>query len=206
MPTKREELKHSIPVIEPLGSRMAVSISPASLLGDDAELTVRGKVASGELPSQLCGKIWGVITHGFEHTNPKYPDRGSSIRWHGEIGYQKADGTIGEASAAYLPLTVGRELEGGGCPVIREPGQRPPQFLASFSVECWCERVSRAVAPLGFGYATYNRMGRRHNINSLAPPEVQAYLPPASSAPPLLGYDPETGEIDEEDKPAEAAE
>lgn len=198
MTTKHEELKSEGAAVayEPQGQRQAVYISPAWLL-DDPDLELRGEVAGKQRPSQRCGLIWGAIGYGIEHPNQKEPTK-NSIRWVGDIGFQKRDGTLGEASTAYLPKPVEADLKSACCPIIREGEPPPDPFIATFSVECWLEPVSRKISPGGFGYATYNRMGRRRSINHLAPPEIRALLPVEPEPRELLGYDPETGEIEPE--------
>lgn len=200
MPTNRENLKPETPEIVPQGSIMAPYISTALLLGDDAEKTLRRQIAARVSPPVRAGLAWGAITHGIWTTNSYAPEKGETfIRWHGEIGFQKRDGSLGEATVAYLPKPVTADLLTAGVPVVHE-GMLPSPMVATFSVECWCVPVRQEP---GYGYEIRNRQGRRRNINALAPPEVQALLP--QLPPPVVfeaepaqleyEYDAETGEI-----------
>jgi hypothetical protein len=203
---KHEELKTEIVAEPPQGLRKALNLSAAYLLGipyDDRAAFAR----SGGPAGQKCGVIYGAITHGVQHPNKKY--EGDSIRWVGTIGFQARNGTLGTASNAYLPGTVGRDLENQGISIIREgSGQRPEPFLAEFSVELWIEPAAASVSGAHYIYACYDLTERqRHPIDHLAPPAIRALLPKSQERQ-LLGYDPETGEIDEPSEPevAEAAE
>lgn len=181
----------------PLGQKMAVNLSPRRLLGEMND-EVKNRVAYHPGIQELCGKMWGIITHGVSHPNGKDPTK-DSIRWTGEIAFEDKLGQLGETSSAYLPNTVEKDLKAQGVPIIREgAGEKPPFFEASFSVEFWIAGVERKVWEIGYTYECWNRMGRRRNINRLAPPEVRAKLPAEpESARQLLGYevDNETGEV-----------
>ena len=178
---------------EKRGMRMAMNLSPA-FLNPGAGLRVRREAGAEE----FCGSIWGTVERAFQHPNHKDPQK-NSLRWHGTFGYQKADGTLGEATAAYFPGVVERQLLGLGAPVIRDGwiGEVPP-FAADFRVDVWCEADAEGTprpTAQGYAYGVYNRLPRRRPINHLAPPELRGLLPPEEAPRELLGYDPATGEV-----------
>jgi hypothetical protein len=184
---------------QPQGQRMTLNLSPAALLGlpyDDREAAAK---AAGPLGVR-CGAAWGVITHGFRHPNNRDPAK-TSIRWHGDIGFENAKGMVGQTSTVYLPTTVERDILSKGVPVVTEGSGPPAPFEGPFSVEFWLEPVAKSVSSTGYVYACYNLTGRRRPINHLAPPHLRQLLPPEpeTTLPRLMGYDPETGEIVETD-------
>lgn len=203
MPTKPDALKSGDHLREapgPQGLRQTLNLSPSFLLGvpyDDRETVAKAAGPNGA----KCGLMYGVITHGFRHPNYKDPTK-TSVRWVGAIGFQTADGANGRASNAYLPATVERTLYNAGVPIVVEGSGHPPPFRAEFSVEFWIEPVPKARSAAGYIYACYDR-AETHAIaiNHLAPPEIRAMLPLEEERP-LLGYDPDTGEIDAIDQEA----
>lgn len=197
-----DKLKEETALSGPQGQKMALNLSPGFLMIDPGE-TIRDEIGEGKRPDMLAGKIWGVATHGFDLPSEKYPGT-RNIRWHGEFGYENRLEQIGQASSVYLPSAVERDLKAAGCPVLvvgsaqeaDAMGGPAHPFAAGFSVEIWYERVPRKINAKGYVHGTYNRAGRRHNINALAPPEVRAKLPPEPPTPAhLLGYESDTGEI-----------
>ena len=186
-------LKDETALSGPLGHKMATNISPGNLMADPGE-TLRELIGEGKEPDQFAGRVWGVAFYGIELPSEKFPGQ-KDIRWHGEFGWENRLGVVGQGATVYLPGSVERDLLAGGAPVLYAPDDRPRPFRGTFAVDFWIERVSRKVSGKGYVYAAYNRAGRRHDINALAPPEVQAKLAPQPISARLLGYDGETGEV-----------
>jgi hypothetical protein len=186
----------------PTGRKLASNIGPGVLCPGAGKQVQRTGVPL------YCGTMTGLAFAVNEHPNTRDPNR-ISLRFAGQIMAITAKGDVLRGAEWYLPNTVGRAVKAAlGVNVGR---------AVPFSIEIWCEpdEEGRPASPLGYSYASYDRVPAREDDPLMAlaydagilerPQASQLALPMAEEAG-EDGIDPETGEIVRVDPPlAEAA-